>query len=54
MHDGYQTTYSFVKDGKKITLIPLPSHEMPKHNPSKHTKIPEKHLTLMEPELKAT
>ena len=27
MYDGYENTYSFIKDGVKIKLAPLPSEE---------------------------
>jgi len=30
MHNGYLNTYSFTKDGKKITLAPLPPSELHK------------------------
>jgi len=54
IHDGYQNTYSFVKDGKKITFTPLDPRQMPKHKPSKPTETSKKLLTLMESKLKAT
>ena len=54
MHDGFLNTYSFVKDGKKITLTPLALHQMPKAKPSKTTEPPEKLLTLVEADLKAS
>ena len=47
IHDGYLNTYSFFKDGKKITLAPIqPSL------PLKPQKAPQKNLLLI-PYLKA-
>jgi len=46
-HDGYFNTYSFVKDGKKITLTPLAPHQMPKTKPSKPIEPTKKLLTLV-------
>ena len=54
IHDGYQNTHSFVKDGRKITLTLLSPHKLPKNKPSKPTETPKKHMTLIESELKAT
>ena len=28
IHDGYKNQYSFMKDGKKVTLIPLTPHQI--------------------------
>jgi len=53
-HDGYLNTYSFVKDGKKITLTPLALYQMPKIKPSKPTESTEKRLTLVEADLNAS
>jgi len=54
IHDSYQNTYYFVKDGKKITLTTLAPHQMPKSKPLKATEPAEKLLTLVEADLKAT
>jgi len=54
IHDGYLNTYSFVKDGKKITLTPLASHQMATTKPSKPTESNEKLFTLVEADLKAS
>jgi len=54
MHDGFRNTYSFVKDGKKITLTPLAPHQMPKTKPSKPIEPTEKLLTLVKVDLKAS
>jgi len=35
-HNGYLNTYSFTKDGKKITLAPLPPSKL--HKASKQTQ----------------
>ena len=54
MHNGYLNTYSFTKDGKKITLAPLaPSklHENPPQNKPKHSECL---LALNESVLKAS
>jgi len=53
MHNGYLNTYSFTKDGKKITLAPLlPSklHEIKPQNKSNNSDLL---LTVSEPLLKA-
>ena len=54
MHNGYLNTYSFTKDGKKITLAPLPPsklHEMQPQNKPKHNDCL---LSTSEPILKAS
>ena len=53
IHDGYLNTYTFVKDGKRITLTPLAPYQMPKSKPSKPTEFSEKLLTLIEADVKA-
>jgi len=35
IHNGYLNTYSFTKDGKKITLAPLPPSKLHKSSPNK-------------------
>jgi len=53
IYDVYLNTYSFVKDGKKVTLTPLAPHQIPKTKPLKPTETTEKLLTLVEAGLKA-
>ena len=53
-HDGYLHTYSFTKDGMKITLSPLAPHQLPKHKPPKSSEPIEKLLTLVESNLKVS
>ena len=54
MHDGYLNTYSFSKDGKKITLAPLSPSQLHKHKPSKTQPHSDLFLTCSEPLLKAS
>ena len=54
MHNDYLNTYSFTKDGKKITLAPLPPsklHEIEPQNKPKHSDLL---LSVSEPLLKAS
>ena len=53
MHDGYLNTYSFSKDGKKITLIPLSPSQLHKHTPSNTQPHSDLSLTYSESLLKA-
>ena len=46
MHDGYLNTYTFSKDGKKITLAPLASSQIHKKPPQKKNDL---FLTFSEP-----
>jgi len=52
IHNGYFNTYLFTKDGKKITLSLLASHQLPKHKPQKNPEWTNLLLTLVEPTLK--
>jgi len=54
MHNGFLNNYSFVKDGKGITLTSLAPHQMPKAKSSKPIGPTEKLPTLMEADLKAS
>ena len=52
MDNGYLNTDSFTKDGKKITLVPLPPsklHELKPQNKPNHSDLP---LAVSEPMLK--
>jgi len=53
MHDGCLNTYSFSKDGKKITLAPLSPSQLHKIKPSKLPHL-DLLLTCSEPLLKAS
>ena len=35
IHDGYKNTYSFTKNGKKVTFTPILSIPNPKHHSTK-------------------
>ena len=54
MHNGYLSTYSFTKDGKKITLTPLAPSQLHKKAPQKNPECLDLFLTFSEPLLKAT
>jgi len=54
MHNGYLNTYSFTKDGKKITLTPLAPFQLHKKAPPKNPQRSDLFLTISEPLLKAT
>jgi len=53
MRDGYQNTYTLLKDGRKITLAPLAPHQItkPKPKPKEDPKGGEMLLPLLEPTL---
>jgi len=54
MHNGYYDSYFFAKDGKKITLAPLPLsklHEIKPQNKPNHSNLLR---TVSEPLLKAS
>jgi len=53
-HDGYLNTYSFSKDGKKITLAPLSPSQIHKHKPSNTHPHSDMILTCSESLLKAS
>jgi len=53
LHDGCLNTYSFSKDGKKITLAPLSPSQLHKIKPSKQPQS-DLLLTCSEPLLKAS
>jgi len=52
-HDGYLNTYSLLKDGRKISLAPLPPHQISKPKTVVPIKDGEVLLSLLEPTLKA-
>ena len=54
MHNGFLNTYSFSKDGKKITLTPLAPSELHKKKPQKNPNQSDLLLSLGEPVLKAS
>jgi len=54
MRDGYLNTYSFSKDGKKITLAPLSPSQLHKHMTLNTQSLPDLILTCSESLLKAT
>ena len=54
MHNGYLNTYSFSKDGKKITLAYLAPPQLHKKAPEKNLKQLDLFLTFSEPLLKAS
>jgi len=53
-HDGYLNTYSFSKDGKKITLAPLSPSQLYKSKPLNTQTQSNLFLTFSEPLLKAS
>jgi len=54
MHNGYLNTYSFTKDGKKITLVPLPPSELHETKPQNKPTHSDLLLDVSEPSLKAS
>ena len=54
MHNGYLNTYSFTKNGKKITLNPMSPSELHKIKPQKGQSQSDLLLTCGEPLLKAS
>jgi len=54
VHDGHQNTYTFHKDGRKITLAPLAPHQIPKPKSKENPKEGEIFLSLLEATLLAT
>jgi len=54
MNDDFLNTYTFTKDGKKITLAPFSPSQLTKSKPQKNQDQIEILLTLGEPFLKAT
>jgi hypothetical protein len=54
MHNGYLNTYSFTKDGKKITLAPLSPSQLPQTKPTKNQSKTDLLLACSEPINKAT
>ena len=54
MHNGYLNTYSFTKNGKKITLNPMSPSELHKIKPQKSQSQSDLLLTCGEPLLKAS
>jgi len=54
MHDGCLNTYTFSKDGKKITLAPLSPSQLQKHKPSNKHPYTDLFLTCSEPLLRAS
>jgi len=51
MHDRYQNTYTLLKDGQKITLVPLAPHQITKPKTKEDPKGGEMLLSLLEPTL---
>jgi len=54
VHDGQQNTYTFHKDGRKIILVPLPPHQIPKLKSKENPKEGEIFLSLLEATLLAS
>jgi len=54
MHDGYQNTYTLLKNGQKITLAPLAPHQITKPKAKEEPKGGEMLLSLLEPTLLAS
>ena len=54
IHDGYLNTYCFLKDGKKITLVPLSPSQLHKNKPSNTQAHSDLFLTCSELLLKAS
>jgi len=54
MHNGVLNTYSFTKEGKKITLAPLSPSQLHKDKPQMKPKQFDWLLTFSEPLLKAS
>ena len=53
-HDGYLNTYSFSKDGKRITLAPLSPSKLTKHKPTNATPHSDLLFACSESILKAS
>ena len=53
-NNGYLNTYSFMKDGKKITLAPLSPSQLHKQPSTKKPDHSDLFLTFSEPLLKAS
>ena len=53
-HDGYLNTYTFSKDGKKITLTPLSPFQLHKHKTLNTQPQPDLILTCSESILKSS
>jgi len=53
MHNGYLNTYSFTKDGKKITLAPLTPSKLHEIQPQTKPKQADCFVSVSEPILKA-
>ena len=54
MHDGYLNTYTFHKDGRKITLAPLSPSQLHKNKPQPSHDHSDMLLAVSEPLLKAS
>jgi len=54
MHNGYLNTYSFSKDGKKVTLAPSSPSKLHEIQPQKQPKYKDCLLTMSEPLLKTS
>jgi len=54
VHDGHQNTYTFHKDGRKITLALLAPHQIPKPKSQENPKEGEIFLSLLEDTFLAT
>jgi len=54
MHNGFLNTYSFTKEGKKITLALLSPSQLQKDKPKMKPKQSDLLLTFSEPLLKAS
>jgi len=54
MHNGYLNTYSFTKDGKRITLAPLSLSKLHEIKPQSKPKHSDLLLAISEPLLKAS
>ena len=52
VHDGYQNTYTFLKDGRKITLAPLAPHKISKPKPQESHG--EREVLFLEPTILAS
>jgi len=51
LHDGYQNTYTLLRDCRKITLAPLAPHQITKSKTKEDPKGGEMLLSLLEPTL---
>ena len=54
MHNGFLSTYSFSRGGKRITLVPLSPSELSKHKPQKQPERSDLLFACSEPLLKAS